>query len=581
MPELIIYTRHSAGAVIEYEIRSDSVGDRLPTVLDILRGNGIILSAPCGGRKKCGRCAVWVSGDIEQPDENELAVLSTIRIKEEPPDSRFTLRLACSAKVTGRCEVYFPSFNAPDSGIDNAGSYLCGTGHNQVADNTAFSHYSPSFPHGVDSNREKTGPCRRVWENICKQDGVFFAFDLGTTTVSLRACSGGATVYEKTALSAQRAYGADVISRIAYCGSVSGGLEELRNAVTGQLTYILSEACGQLGKDMKESSVIPIAGNTTMQYLLCGISPGELGRYPYEPSERFGRFVTIEREGTIINAYLPRCTGGFTGGDLTCCLTAVEAARHSSPYISEDDLSHLLSVLPDGIGKYDRLMLCDLGTNGEIALFSGDDVYVTSAAAGPALEGGNISCGSGAVGGAVSRIYRLPGADGLRLGYDVIGGGEARSLSGCALLELTAILLDEGVIDETGRMDCDFYNVCGNISVTQADIRQLQLAKGAVRAAAERLLEIAGISSPDAVIITGGLGYRVDGYAVRRTGLLPECGNIFFTPALAMEGAMLCRDEKGRELSEKTAAHCRVAELSGDDRFDGLFLEHMEFCDSI
>ena len=333
--------------------------------------------------------------------------------------------------------------------------------------------------------------------------------------------------------------------------------------ICAQLSDMLYAACTALGVPFPSpDTVIPVAGNTVMLYLLCGVSPEELGRAPYIPSERFARTQLISAGTRCFTAYLPPCTGGFTGGDLTCCLAAALSAR-------------------EDITAYGHVMVCDLGTNGEIALFSPRDeggvIYVTSAAAGPALEGGCIGCGSGAVAGAVNRVYPIGGGGELRADYDVIGGGKPESLSGCALLELTALLLRYGVIDSTGRMTQGEYTLCDGITVTQADIRQLQLAKGAIRAAAQRLLELAGITRPQAIIVTGGLGYRVEPETVKALGLLPESDVLLFEPAMAMRGAMLCCDAEGRRYTEGTAARCRCIELSGDGRFDELFIEHMEF----
>lgn len=378
---------------------------------------------------------------------------------------------------------------------------------------------------------------------------VSAAVDTGTTTVTAAFTDAvsGEVLCRISELNAQRLYGADVMSRIAECEK--GELGRMHEAIIGQINSMLSRRAQLCGAEGIEKLVI--TGNTVMLHIAAGIDPAPMGCAPYQPREFFGRVLSAEQTGLCTESYFMPCTGGFTGGDLTACLAAFD--------MENGDL------------------LCDLGTNGEIAFRYNDKYYITSAAAGPALEGGCISCGSGAVKGAISRITEENGI----IRVDVIGGGKAHTICGGALVSAAAIMLKKGIVEPSGRMKDEYFPLADDVRITAQDIRQLQLAKGAVAAAMLRLVQFAGAAYDEVerVIFTGGLGSFTDTDSAVKIGLIPKelsCP-VEFSPALALGGALMCLTEEGKSKTERIAEQCEPLALDGDSEFTDLFIDHMEF----
>ena len=512
-----------------------------PMLLDVLREQGIAFTAPCGGDGRCGRCLVRVKGSVGAPDEDERAFPG---VGQRDGDGYVT-RLACKTRLAGDCEVWLNAVSAA---------------HKLSSDVQSADEF-PDIPFAV-------------------------AVDLGTTTIGLRAVSiaDGTTLAQVCELNDQRVCGADVMTRIAYC-SQPDGAEMLHRLVSSQLNRMILRMSGG-----RCPEIITVAGNTVMLHLLAGLDPTGLGKAPYRTAEHFGRWFSAEQLGLIADGWLLPCIGGYTGGDLTAALLALTAQECG------------------GMQEQDGLALCDLGTNGEMALLHGGEWLVTSSAAGPALEGGGISCGSGAVGGAVTAL--TPSDDNARyvltspeddsvipVDLRTVSNTAPRSLTGAALVSLTALLLKEGKILPNGRMIAPYWQIedrraeqsdAGEpVRYTQADVRLLQLAKGAVAAAFMRLCEEhISESNNDCTSdclhidlhITGGLGCHIPPADALDIGLVsaPECGmSIRFVPNLALEGAVLCLEEEHRQRAADIARRSRELELGGDPRFDELFVSCM------
>ena len=502
-----------------------------PLLLDLLRENGISVSAPCSGDGRCGQCRVEIRGQVSPPKEDELAFAGTGFSCGEG----FVTRLACRTRLLGSAEVKL---------TDEA------TGHKVSAGLPAA--FSSTQPFAV-------------------------AVDIGTTTIGMRAVDmhTGRALAQRSELNDQRVCGADVISRIAYC-SREGGVKTLSDLIRCQLTRMILLMSGG-----RQPEFIAAAGNTVMLHLLAGLDPTYLGQAPYRTREHFGTWYRGEQLSLPADCWLAPCMGGYTGGDLTAALLALTSPQKCG------------APLTDG------LALCDLGTNGEMAIFFGGRWLTASSAAGPALEGGGISCGSGAVKGAVTTLshgdnqtpYRLTSAqdsDVLPVRLEVLGDCEPASLTGSALVSLTALLLREGKIYPTGRMEADSWKLTDRVEYTQADTRLLQLAKGAVAAAFYRLCEeYIDYQKPNInndclhidLRITGGLGCRMvteDADAIGLTPFPEGCrGDIHFEAQLALEGAELCLREEERRRAVQLASEAQVLELTGDDRFDRLFVSCM------
>ena len=226
----------------------------------------------------------------------------------------------------------------------------------------------------------------------------------------------------------------------------------------------------------------------------------------------------------------------------------------------------------------DTSLLCDIGTNGEIALWRGGKLFVTSTAVGPAFEGAGISCGMGGVPGAIDKVWTAGNAPDVR----VIGGGEPRGICGSGLIDAVAALLRLRLIDESGTMDGTAVPVAGGVTLTRQDIRQVQLAKAAVAAGIETLLHTAGVAPADVwtLFIAGGFGSHLDPRSAAAIGLFPLAlaPKVQVLGNAALDGAAgLLLDERLRETADAIARAAEAVPLGGHPLFAERFLRHMNF----
>lgn len=402
----------------------------------------------------------------------------------------------------------------------------------------------------------------------CTNGDVNAALDLGTTTLAMKFVSPEKeSLWEISLLNPQRAFGSDVITRIEKSRE---RLSEMQNCVLGEVKRAAEEFL-RISPAAKLRK-LTVAGNPTMLHIFCGISPDTLGVYPFTPV-----FTETKR---------------LTGEDAGLPFDEVILLPSASAFIGSDALCGALVC--DMLSLPEPSLLIDVGTNGEIILSTGrkngNRLFAASAAAGPALEGASISCGVGGVSGGVSRIKET----GNGLVFSTVNDEKPVGLCGSGLIDLVACLLEKEIIDETGYMEEDFV-LCGShktksgvslsgttpISLTQKDVREFQLAKSAIRAGIDVLLNGAGLSLGDVshVFIAGGLGYYTDLYSAVKTGLLPRefSGKMTAVGNTALSGALLCLDEDALlTLSEITESVTSV-ELNSSPDFLSLFTEYMTF----
>ena len=399
-----------------------------------IQGNGELLtallpglSAPCGGKGRCGKCRVKARGALSQPTEAEKAALSEQEIQEG-------VRLACQAHALGEVEVEFER---------DSGEVLLRAREKSMA---------------VDPGRS----------------GMGCAIDVGTTTLAVYQVdlATGKILGTKSAMNPQRRFGADVISRIQ---SAMRG-EDLATPIRNALSEMAGDACAWT-----------VVGNPAMMQLLCGLPVDGLGRAPFTPAYR----AAIEQNG----AYVGPLISGFVGAD------AVSAA--------------LFAGLDQG--NTTRLLL-DVGTNGEMLLAHQGNIGACAAAAGPAFEGAHITCGMGGAPGAIRRAKRLPDGNWQ---IATVGDGAPRGLCGSGLIDAIAELVSAEIIDETGRLEADAHLAPG-VYLTQQDVREVQLAKGAIAAGIELLMREMGVTEIDECYLAGGFGSAIDPQSALAIGLLPE-----------------------------------------------------------
>lgn len=325
-------------------------------------------------------------------------------------------------------------------------------------------------------------------------DDVVLCLDIGTSTLALamvsKADEKALKVFTKT--NAQRVFGADIISRIDYCKKNS--VAPLKDALINQINIMLEEI------DASKPCPLFVSGNTCMLHFFFGKDASSLGAYPYTPVFLEGQAFSGEALGlkNVTDIISLPCVSAFVGADLTAGLSFIEKPKDN---------------------KYN--ILVDLGTNAEILLFSKDKLFCTSAAAGPCFEGGNISCGMSASDGAIYS-FSIDGNGNKK--YKTIGNSSPEGICGTGLFDIVAELLKENIIDETGYMSEEEFIITENVSFSQKDVRQFQLAKSAVRSALTTLMKLENISFDDieALYISGGFSQELNINNAIFTGLLPK-----------------------------------------------------------
>ncbi len=381
-------------------------------------------------------------------------------------------------------------------------------------------------------------------ESKTDSDKLCFVLDIGTTTLALAlvATDEKKIIKTVTATNPQRAYGADVISRIEYCRKNSAEV----------LQKVLVEAINNMSAefDVCKVDMLYASGNTTMLHLLLGEDCSKMGVAPYTPAFLEAKCVDAHSLGIKKADRIETipCIAAFMGADITAGLNFIGTPRDE---------------------KYS--LLVDLGTNAEIVLLSKNGSVSTSAAAGPCFEGANISCGMSAVEGAIS---------GFKNGeVKTIGNKSPVGICGTGLIEIVAYLLENDIVDKTGYMECERFEVAENIFITQEDIRQYQLAKSAVFSAIMALVKYNNITldSIEQVYLSGGFSAMADIKAAVRTGLLPEelekkcvCIN---NSSLLGTVKYACEKNDLENLAKKT----KYIDLSADAFFSDMFIENMMF----
>ena len=501
------------------------------SLLQLLVKNGVYISAACGGAGKCGKCKVRFMEHPTPITADDEVCLS----KEELEDG---WRLSCLSYPEADCLVEVASDDESDFAI--------------------VSDYQDQKKH-VDDITE---------------DAYDIAIDIGTTTIAINLISKTSkeVCRTHTTINRQRAYGADVISRIQ--ASVDGKGPELRESIQNDLLDGITEVVKEEGISPSLVDRIAIAGNTTMGHLLMGYTCESLGVFPFTP-------VNI---GTIHVTFAELFAGAAKEE------TGFEQAKivllpGISTFVGADISAGMLSCNMDQTEG--PCLLLDLGTNGEMAIGKAGNYMVTSTAAGPAFEGGNISCGMGAVKGAISGVTIENG----KVTLETIGDRPPVGLCGTGVLETVYELLQDELIDETGVLDDEYFDDGFElaktpegepISFTQQDIREIQLAKSAVRAGLETLLLRYGVTYDDIekVFLAGGFGYRIDLEKTIGIGLIPEelrdkieaVGN----SSLGGAGKFLMEAD-AQERINKMMEECAEVALSTDKDFIQFYTDYMFF----
>lgn len=387
------------------------------------------------------------------------------------------------------------------------------------------------------------------------------AADIGTTTVAayLYDLKTGVRLGARAVKNPQSAFGADVVSRQKH--SLSGGGKELAAAVRGCISSLAKALADEAGQSISDIDAAVFCGNTTMIYLLMGYGVSDIAAAPFNASHLFGEFISgaslFPELAPDCRIYLPPCISAYVGSDTVCAVLASGMTESTHP-----------------------VLLADIGTNGEMALFSESRLLCCSTAAGPAFEGAGIECGTGAVPGAIDRVR----AENGNLKIHTLSDAPPCGICGSGLLDAANALLKTGRLDETGRFTSESEReyLSNSVYISQKDIRNIQLAKSAVRAGIETLLLRAGIAEntlPE-LYIAGGFGSLLSPESAAGIGMIPS-GMLSSCTALGNAAGLGACDIL---LSEDALQKCgeiirisRTLELASDAKFSESFIENMLF----
>lgn len=607
-------TVHYRNSVKFIEAKS---GDNL---LGLLREHNIDLTTPCGGGGRCGKCKVKL---LKQEGRPEQEMTSLEREVLSPAEKKSGIRLACRTVVSGDLTIVLEDktkIAVLTSGLQFEPRLNHGIKRVTVTlDQTTRAVQSDLLQQicdrieGDDLRPEKVGlaglkqleqldPGKPIlvttyrdqeilsFEQGGAEKGLYgLAIDLGTTTIALFLIdlSSGEEIDVYTLLNPQQRFGADLISRINYSRTESKGVAKLTRVLLAALNAGIDVLLTRHSLKRGQLLLAAIAGNTVMLHTLLAVSAQSIAIAPFTP------VFTAALEFKAPEIGLKIATAGM-----------VKLLPAVSGYFGADLMADLLAIdFP--VDQWNLLL--DIGTNGEIILGKGERLLACSAAAGPAFEGGNISWGMAAIPGAISSYCFNQG----QVNYTTIAGAKARGICGSGLVDLIAELLKAGLLDNTGAfrnkdklpataggLITDYkgrpaFRVAPapetasgeDIILTQQDIREFQLARGAIMAGIKILLKEAGIdfSALAHLYLAGGFGNYVEPANAVAIGLVPAplAEKVVKVGNGAGTGAKLyLLDQDLKDYSDELRKKVTYIELSSRKDFQTEFINSMNFCPS-
>jgi uncharacterized 2Fe-2S/4Fe-4S cluster protein (DUF4445 family) len=411
-----------------------------------------------------------------------------------------------------------------------------------------------------------TNQCLTTIKEIEINEQYGFAIDIGTTTlqVALVNINQHRIIDQQSAYNPQRVYGTDVISRIQYTIDDKEGLTRLNQ----QLIRKLNQMCGDLvtKHHIKEEfiKVIYVVGNTVMEHIFTNSPIKSIGFYPYQPFWNTFEPVNTKTLGLLFDAtlYVDPIVSGFIGGDIVSGLLMVPHEERCSLYI-------------------------DLGTNGEIVVVNNETMIACSTATGPAFEGGNIECGMVAITGAITKIEITEDS----VSYQTVESDPV-GLCGSGIISCISELRRVGMIDKTGLLHLKspsrqdkgerrFY-ITDDVYLSQKDIRNIQLSKGAIRSGIEILLKELNIDyeSIHQVFIGGAFGNAIDIQDLISIGIIPRKWEekVKYIGNSALAGAIKSlNDPKVIHKKNVIASTMKVIDLSQHGDFLDFYVKYMDF----
>ncbi|OYT51306.1 hypothetical protein B6U66_04180 [Candidatus Bathyarchaeota archaeon ex4484_135] len=578
------------------------------SLFSVLMSMGHMFPSNCGGKGLCGRCRVRVlKGEdlLSPPSELERKILAERELKAG-------WRLACQAEALSNglllLEVPTLSYKLVVEGLERPvslspliRSMVVEVPRPSLKDLTPDAERLLKVTGAVEIDfdtlrslpillRRRTGRFQVVLRkrevlNVRTEHGRLLgvAVDMGTTKLAayLVDLSTGELLATASDVNPQIAFGEDIMSRVAFSMQKSEGVKMLQEALVEGVNKLITKACEEAGVKANNIYELVLVGNTMIHHSFLGISLNGLGVAPFVLATRNPVEIKARELGLLANraayVYLPPPIAGFVGSDALAA--SVASGLHETSEVG---------------------MLIDLGTNTEIILSDGDELWAASCASGPAFEGWKISCGSRAVEGAIDSVRVEPGT--YEVAYSTIGGAKPIGICGSGLIDALAELYRAGVLDASGRMlevptpRCrrrdgvlEFVLAWSgetgtgrDVVLTQKDVRELQLAKAAVQAGAEVLMEKAGVRLGDLEVLylAGAFGSSLNFLSARTIGLCPDVpfSKVRFLGNAAGAGArMMLKNVQLRREAEALARRVKFVELAVEKGFREKFLDALRF----
>lgn len=505
---------------------------------ELLQEQQIFLESPCGGKGSCGRCRVQFLEGAPQPTAQEKRCL-TVREQERG------IRLACQTRPQKDCRIL-----VPENGGEKMAVLSEGTARNEI----------------WNRKREEKSVVHGTADIFSDKMPVYgFAVDIGTTTLvmALYDLSAGIQIGVKTSVNHQRAYGADVLSRIHAANQGRGSL--LQKTILNDLRQLVVSLLHQCRISPTQVKKMVIAGNTTMCHLLLGYSTETLGSAPFTPVdiswiERSYEEIFHSRELTTEVTILPGIST-FVGADIVAGIYASGMAE-----------------------REENVLFLDVGTNGEMAIGNRDGILVTSTAAGPVFEGGGIRNGMPGVPGAVSHLSLTE--QGLIAQVQTIGEKPAIGLCGSAIVDFISELVRNDFVDENGTLREPWFSKGipeqeSKLCLCQSDIREFQMGKAAIRAGIELLIQACQKDGevPEKICLAGGFGYGLTVESAIRAGMFPPyfAGKVEVLGNSALLGASRCLLLEEREQIEQIVKLAKSMNLAEEPGFYDIYVDAMQF----
>ena len=593
------------------------------TILASAHAAGVDIEATCGGRGRCTSCRVkFVSGVVPPPtimDEVQLGddlvregyrlscqcrLSDPITVQVSPPVDDRSFQILGGERPAGA-----PMPVTIDAGVSKrlVRVSLPAEEHHQTSDLEAVLTSVGGTPDDCSPEVLKTLP-KALREHEGEVTVAFFgprilsvepgdthrlafglAIDVGTTSVvtTLMELASGEQLASVSSLNPQAVFGGDLMSRIAFAQFDPGKLRRLQTRIIGLLNQHIEQVCRDSGVLSKWIYKVAVVGNTCMHHVLLGIDPSYVGLAPYAPVMRHPLTLAARELYLKVNPEARVCllpiVAGFVGADAVA--VALATRMDESPEIR---------------------IAVDIGTNGEVLLGSREHLWACSAPAGPALEGAQIRHGMRAALGAIDRVTLRDGD----LTLHTIGDASAQGICGSGLIDAIATLLDAGVIDWTGLIDLDHLEnvppplrsrvmksgderavilarpgesgARQEILLTQDDVRQVQLCKGAIASGAAMLQKIAGVPDDKVaeLMLAGGFGNYLSIRSALRIGLIPALHEprIRYVGNAALLGAQLALlSEAERRRAETIARGIEHVSLASHPDFQDVFVDCMNF----